>query len=258
MNAFSATGIEFSYNNDAPLFSEFTIAIEEGRVTVLVGPNGSGKSTLLRLFLGYHRPISGQIELLERPIGDYQRHEVGRIAAFVPAISHVPFNYSVLDYALLGRAARMPAWGLPRPHDLDTARHALFGAGISHLVDRNVQELSSGEMQLVAIARALAQEPSIILMDEPTNHLDPAHANAVFSLVRRLRDAGNTILFTTHDPQHARRVADNAVLLSGGQVLHAGPAAEALSPPRLSELYGVSFSEAIAGDRRIPFVADGL
>lgn len=254
MSALTATGITFSYSDNAPLFTDFSVSIQEGRATALLGPNGSGKSTLLRLLLGYHRPVAGRIDLLGTPLTHYQRHEIGKLAAYVPSISHLPFNYSVLDYALLGRAARMPAWGVPKQRDIEIARVALSDAGVAHLVDRNVQELSSGELQLVAIARALTQEPRIILMDEPTNHLDPAHASAVFDLIRRLGGDGKTVLFTTHDPQHPRYAADDAILLSKGTVLHAGDAAEALSPQHLSSLYGVPFSEAIAGDRRIPFV----
>ena len=166
----------------------------------------------------------------------------------------MPFNYSVLDYVLLGRASRMPSWALPGAADYRAVDDALEAAGVMELRTRNVQELSSGEVQLVSIARALAQEPRLLLMDEPTSHLDPAHALEVFRLMRSLIGEGLSVLFTSHDPLHARQVADQAVLLNRSGIVAAGPAADMLTTAHLSRLYGVAFSEATAGDRRIPFV----
>ena len=254
MNAAALHNLTFGYPGRTAVLQNLSLTIAMGKVTVLLGPNGSGKSTLLGLLLGYLFPQTGSIEILERPFADYGRRELGRTVGFVSQSGALPFNYPVLDYILLGRAARISFWGRPAAVDLDAAVLAAEEAEVAKLINRNVQELSAGELQLVSVARALAQEPRILLLDEPTSHLDPAHALSVFSLIRRLAERGLTVLLTTHDPLHARQVADDAVLLKEGRVLFAGDAETGLSGERLEQLYGVKFQEARSGDIRIPFV----
>jgi iron complex transport system ATP-binding protein len=254
MSAISVRGLTFAYPGRTAVLKELSLEVARGRITVLLGPNGSGKSTLLGLLLGYLFPQTGLIEILGRPLGEYPRKELGRTTGFVSQSSALPFNYPVLEYILLGRAARLSFWGQPGREDLEIAVSAAGEAEIGELIERNVQELSAGELQLVSIARALAQEPRILLLDEPTSHLDPAHAAGVFRLIRRLSARGLTVLFTTHDPLHARQVADEAVLLREGRVLYSGGAAEGLSSRNLERLYGIEFQEAVCGSVRIPFV----
>ncbi|MFP4426669.1 MAG: ABC transporter ATP-binding protein [Spirochaetaceae bacterium] len=254
MSVLSLRDLTFAYDDRAPVLAGVSVEISEKQATVLLGPNGSGKSTLLSLLLGYLTPRAGSVEVLGRPLHSYRRHELGRVLAFVSPATQLPFNYSVFDYCLLGRAARMPSWGQPGSRDYAAAEAAISRAGIEQLAGRNVQELSSGELQLVSIARGLAQEPEILLMDEPTSHLDPAHALEVFRLISALTAGGLTVLFTTHDPLHARQVADHAVLLRSGKLLLTAPAREALTPENLRALYGVAFLEASYGEKRIPFV----
>jgi iron complex transport system ATP-binding protein len=246
--------LSFGYDAERPVFAGLSLEVEAGSATVILGPNGAGKSTLLSLLLGYNLPREGSIEILGAPLSSYQRHELGQLVAYVSDETYLPFNYSVLDYVLLGRGARVPTWGLPASADYRALEDAIDRIGIGSLRSRSVQELSAGELQLASVARALAQEPRILLMDEPTSHLDPANALSVFRLVRELTGAGLTVLFTTHDPVHARQVADRAVLLGRSGLVAAGPAAEALSTDNLERLYGVRFEEATAGSRRIPFV----
>lgn len=254
MSVLAVRGLTFGYDDRPAVLLEVNLEVEAEKATVLLGPNGSGKSTLLSLILGYLTPRDGAIELLGKPIGSYSRHQLGRTVAFVSPATQLPFNYSVFDYCLLGRAARMPAWGQPGKEDYRAVERAIGRAGIEELRKRNVHELSSGELQLASIARGLAQEPQILLMDEPTSHLDPAHALGIFRLIKTLTQAGLTILFTTHDPLHARQVADRAVLLRSGKLLLAADAREALTPENLRALYGVAFLEASYGEKRIPFV----
>lgn len=254
MNAIRIRGLRYAYPGRVPLFEGLELDIRGGEISVLLGPNGSGKSTLLSLILGYLFPGAGEIEVFEKPLTAYGRSELGRTAGFVSQATALPFNYPVLEYILLGRTSRIPYWGGPSKEDIAAAERAAGEAGIEELLGRNVQELSAGELQLVSIARALAQEPGILLMDEPTSHLDPAHALDLFRLIRRLSAQGLTVLLTTHDPLHARQVADQAVLLRNGRSLFSGSAAEGLSAENLGRLYGVSFHEASYGEERIPFV----
>ncbi|MFW6215799.1 MAG: ABC transporter ATP-binding protein [Alkalispirochaetaceae bacterium] len=253
MSAITVEGLSFSYEGGAQAVRAVDLGVSRGKATVLLGPNGSGKSTLLSLLLGYLEPGAGSISILGKPLASYRPRELGRLLAFLSSETYVPFNYSVTEYVLLGRSAHRPSWAAPTAADRDSVATALSRAGVERLRNRNIQELSSGELQLVSVARALAQEPEILLMDEPTSHLDPANAVSVFRLIRALAGEGLTVLFTSHDPQHARQVADEAVLLESGRVVAAGQAAATLSAKRLSELYGVRFLEASLGERRIPF-----
>jgi iron complex transport system ATP-binding protein len=254
MSVIRVEGLTFGYGEGPAVFECLSLEIEAGSATVILGPNGAGKSTLLSLLLGYNTPREGRIEILGTPLSSYQRHELGQLIAYVSDETYLPFNYSVLDYVLLGRAARVSTWSLPAAPDYRALDDAIERVGIGALRNRSVQELSAGELQLVSVARALAQQPRLLLMDEPTSHLDPANARAVFRLMRELTAAGLTVLFTTHDPVHARQVADRAVLLGRAGLVAAGAAATALSAENLGTLYGVRFEEARSGERRIPFV----
>lgn len=253
MSALRVEGLSFAYGAGAPALSEVSVAFEAGRSTAILGPNGSGKSTLLSLLLGYREPAEGVIELFGKPLSSYGRRELGRLTAFLSPETYLPFNYSVQEYVLLGRSPGNPSWQLPRREDRIAAERALEGAGVAELAGRNIQELSSGELQLVSLARALAQEPKLLLMDEPTSHLDPANAVSLLRMIRALTGEGLTVLFTTHDPQHALQAAGEAVLLKEGRVVATGGAAQTLTVGNLSRLYGVSFREALIGEERLPF-----
>ncbi|WP_319560729.1 ABC transporter ATP-binding protein [Marispirochaeta sp.] len=260
MNTFFMERITFSYSsspgshNSPLIFEDFSLKIQEGSVTALLGPNGSGKSTLLGLLLGYLLPQKGKVSLFGQDIIGYTRSELGRQIGFVSQSGTLPFNYPVLDYLLLGRASRIALWETPSKKDLAAVNAAVETAGIETLADRNVQELSAGELQLVAVARALAQEPRVLLLDEPTSHLDPANALLIFRLMRRLAGEGLTVLFTTHDPLHARQAAEQAVLLRQGRLLFSGKASEGLMPDKLDTLYGVTFREALIDGVAYPFL----
>ena len=252
-DAVELRSVEFGYSREARIFSGLSLSVPRGKVTALLGPNGSGKSTLMGLILGFLVPDSGSIDLLGKPVTAYGREEMGRVVGYVAQSVSLPYNYSVLDYVLLGRTARLPRLGLPDESDRAAAGEAMGRAGIAHLAARHIQELSAGEQQLVAIARALAQEPMVLLMDEPTSHLDPANAVSVYRLMNRLSEDTLTICFTTHDPMHAGGIADYVLLLKKGAVAYAGDASEGLTPGRLSQLYGIEFREALDGSTAVPY-----
>jgi len=248
--AISLKEISFRYDPDGPLvLDHITVDIPAGAITALLGPNGSGKSTLLHLLLGLLAPEEGDIMLLGRHNGEYKRQETSRIMGLVPQYEHVAFDLSVLEYVLLGRAPYLGLLEMPRSYDRQIARDALAVAGISSLEQRHVPSLSGGERQLVTVARALAQETSILLLDEPTSHLDLANARRILNVLRSLKDAGKTVVFTTHDPNSAAAVADHLILLREGMVLASGPTSVALSSGNLSSTYGVEVEVMEVQDR---------
>jgi iron complex transport system ATP-binding protein len=222
-----------------PAVSDVSFMLEQGSLTALLGANGAGKTTLLHLLLGMQPELNDQIWLGGHPLSDLSRREISRWLGFVPQSEHLPFDYSVLEYVLLGRAPHLAPLAVPGAEDVLTAEAALAEVGITALSNRPIPELSGGELQLVMIARALAQQPKIILLDEPTAHLDLANKARLMSLLKHLTERGITILASLHDPETAAGSASHIMLMRHGSMLASGPTAETLTAHNLSETYGV-------------------
>jgi iron complex transport system ATP-binding protein len=244
--------VSFGYGSPGELVLKGVSAELPARsVTALLGPNGSGKTTMLHLILGLLAPAEGEIFLAGRSRTHYSWRAMKQLIGLVPQDESVAFDLSVLDYVLLGRAPHLRLLALPGEEDLRIALAALDTAGITALQDRAFPSLSGGERQLATIARALAQETSILLMDEPTSHLDLANRRRVFEVMRVLKGLGKTVLFTTHDPNAAVAVADYALMIREGRILAAAPVAKAFTAKNLSETYGVDVEVFQIEDRSI-------
>jgi iron complex transport system ATP-binding protein len=236
----SASNLWFSYNGpQRPVMRDLSVTIPAGSITAILGPNGSGKTTLLRLLLGFLRPREGLVRVAGQPLTSYSRRELGRLMALVPQSEHIAFNFSALEYVLLGRAPYLRPLESPRPIDHQVALDALKAAGVDALRDRAVSSLSGGEQQLVILARALAQQPEVLLMDEPTSHLDLGNQGRILGIMRQMAASDVTVIFTTHDPNAAATVATHVVLLRQGEILTAASTDQAMTTARLSETYGV-------------------
>jgi iron complex transport system ATP-binding protein len=248
----SVSGLSFRYNGAAPaVLRDLSLEIPAGAVTAILGPNGSGKTTLLRLLLGVLRPRAGTIRLAGRPQGSYSRREWSQQVGLVPQDEHIPFDFSILEYVLLGRAPYLRPLAMPGEADYRAAREALQATGLVDLQDRPLPNLSGGERQLAVVARALAQGPRILLLDEPTAHLDLGNQGRLLAIMRELAAAGVTLALTTHDPNLASAVAGHAVLMRHGQILDAGPAGAVLTADRLSATYGVPVQVFQVDGRRV-------
>lgn len=252
-----ASGLSFSYNgSNKPVFRDLSLSIPTGSTTAILGPNGSGKTTLLQLILGFLRPSEGVIELDGRLQNSYSRRDMGRFMALVPQSEHLAFNLSALEYVLLGRAPYLSPLQAPRASDLEVARSALYAAGADDLAGRSIDTLSGGEQQLVAVARALAQEPRMLLMDEPTAHLDLHNQGRVLEVMRRLAADGVTVAFTTHNPNLAADLATDVILMCDGTVLAAADTSSVLTEENLSRTYDVPVEVLQVGNRRMICLRD--
>jgi iron complex transport system ATP-binding protein len=230
--------LEFNYEPfQKMVLNAVNFDIQPATITAILGPNGAGKTTLIHLLLRLRNPVNGSILLDNKELSQYSRRELSRWLALVPQSEYVPFEYSVLEYVLLGRAPYLGPLELPSDQDIDIAKDSLEQIGIAALEKRRITDLSGGELQLVLIARALAQQSKILLLDEPTSHLDLSNRNVTLRIMNHLREKGCTVLFTTHDPEAASLVADNLVLMKNGQVLHTGSLDEAFTDEKLSETY---------------------
>jgi iron complex transport system ATP-binding protein len=211
--------------------------LKEGSITAILGPNGAGKTTVLYLALGWLKPWAGQIALAGYPLEHISRRDLGRQVALVPQSEHIPFEYTVLEYVLLGRSPHMPVLGMPSAVDEQIAYGVLVKIGIADLHDQSVLSLSGGERQLVLVARALAQEPRLLLLDEPTAHLDLSNKHRLVQIIKGLQGHGTTILMTTHDPELALAVSGEAILIEKGSILKAGSTSEVATGENLSRVY---------------------
>jgi iron complex transport system ATP-binding protein len=250
VTAISTANLRFSYNGpQRPVLRGLSVEIPAGSLTAILGPNGSGKTTLLRLLLGFLLPSEGKIAVAGRPLKSYSRQEMGRLMALVPQSEHIPFNFSALEYVLLGRTPYLRPLGSPGPIDRQVAMDALRSVGAESFSERSVAALSGGEQQLVILARAVAQQSQVLLMDEPMSHLDLGNQGRILSIMRQMAASGVTVVFTTHDPNAAATVATYVVLLRRGEVLAAAPPAQAMTEANLSETYGVEVAVLQAGNR---------
>jgi iron complex transport system ATP-binding protein len=219
------------------------LALAPGRALALLGPNGGGKTTLLKTLLGLLAPLGGEVLLDGKPLGSTPVRDRARLIGYVPQVHLGTFAFSVADVVLMGRTAHHGPFTQPSTHDRGVAAAALHRFGLTPLAERPYTMISGGERQLVLIARALAQEPRLVVLDEPTASLDFGNQGRVLSEIRSLKRAGLAVLFTTHDPNHAFRVADDVATLRAGRLLASGLAAEVVTRAHLQELYGAPVRE---------------
>jgi iron complex transport system ATP-binding protein len=244
--------ISFGYGaKDRPVLDDLSLVVQAGTVTAILGPNGAGKSTLLHLALGWLRPWSGRVLIDGRPIGTYTRRELGQSLSLVPQVERTPFEYTVMDYVLLARAPYLAPLAMPGSADEQVARDAIEEVGLGRLGGRTITTLSGGERQSVLVARALAQQPRLLLMDEPTSHLDLAHKMKLIHLLRERRSRGTTVLLTTHEPDVAAAIASHVVLMREGRIRGAGELGEVFTAGNLSDTYGVPVRIARVGGRQV-------
>jgi len=208
-----------------------TCAVHSGELVAVLGPNGSGKTTLARVALGTYAPRAGSARILGRPAHGWPRRELARVVGVVTQHEDNLFPQRVRETVLLGRYARLSPWGPERVEDRAAVTQALARCDVAALAERWLWTLSGGEYQRVRIARALAQEPRLLVLDEPTASLDVRHEMELFELVRALVEReGLAAVVVTHDVNLAARFADRIVLLSDGVVAAAGSPEEVLRP----------------------------
>ncbi|OIQ60579.1 putative ABC transporter ATP-binding protein [Moorella thermoacetica] len=221
------------------LIRRISLVVTDGEVLCLLGPNGSGKTTLFKTILGLIRLQGGQILLDGEDISRWPRARLARVMGYIPQAHNPPFPYRVLDVVLMGRTAHLGPTAAPGREDMAVARRAINTLNISHLEDRIYTEISGGERQLVLIARALAQEPRLLIMDEATSALDFGNQLLVLSHIKRLAQMGLAIIMASHFPDHALLYASKVMLLKKGQVYSLGRPEEMVTEENLKSLYGV-------------------
>jgi iron complex transport system ATP-binding protein len=212
---------------------------EPGGWTALIGPNGAGKTSALRALAGLV-PFEGEVRIGDQDARRLGRRALARLVAFVPQKPETPPELTVAEYVLLGRTPHISYLGGEGRSDREAAARALGRLDLEELAQRRLGSLSGGELQRAVLARALAQEASVLLLDEPTTSLDLGRQQLVLELVDELRRDGLTVVTTMHDLTLAGQYAEHVVLLDGGSVVSEGTAAEVLSAPNLAAHYGAN------------------
>jgi len=230
--------ISFRYRRQQ-VIQQLDLELDDGGVLALLGPNGSGKTTLLKLMLGILHPHGGSVRLDGQDIRRIPTKERARRLAYVPQVHREAFGYRVFDVVLMGRMPHAGFLGRYGATDRRLAAEALERMGISHLSERPYTEISGGERQMTLIARALAQGARVLVLDEPTNGLDYGNQQRLLDRLMVLKQDHYTCLFTTHHPDHARRVADRVVMLQQGAILKDGHPEETVTPANVATLYGL-------------------
>jgi iron complex transport system ATP-binding protein len=235
----SFQNVTFGYRRAQPILQAVNFELHPGRIMAILGPNGVGKTTLLYLALGWLSAWNGEICLDGHTLRSHSRQERGRWLALVPQSEHTPFDYTVLDYVLMGRAPHLPPLGMPAPADYAAALQALEQVGLAALAEHPVPQLSSGERQLMLLARSIAQSPRLFLLDEPTAHLDLRNKSRLIQIMRGLRAQGITLLMTNHEPEVVLAVADDVLLLEPGGAAQFGPLGQVFTAEALSRVYNM-------------------
>lgn len=215
------------------------LTVEPGTILCLLGPNGVGKTTLFKTMLGLLPAMSGQVTVGGQNLAELSRPQIARLVGYVPQSQQTPFAFKALDVVLMGRTARIGAFGAPGLQDREAAMAALDTLGAAKLAKRAFTTLSGGERQMVMIARALAQEPTFVMLDEPTAALDFGNQVRVLDQIVRLSESGIGVVMTTHAPDHAFLCEADAALITGPSTIQRGPVADVLTEENLSAAYGV-------------------
>lgn len=244
MKLLEVCDLHFAYP-EKKILNGIELEVRAGEIICLFGPNGCGKTTLLECLLGLIPPQSGRISLSNQDIRTMKAREISRHIAFVPQFQESSFGYTVLEMILMGRTPRTSIFGEPDKLDLEVAEAALADVGLSTLRDRNYNSLSGGEAQLVKLARAIAQDTSILVLDEPTAHLDFRNELKVLKQISRLatrQDRG--IIMATHFPNHAYLLENegNAVqvaMMRQGRIAAFGNTNAVLDAPHMKNIFGI-------------------
>lgn len=233
--------LAFSYHNghDRMLFQNVNFTLQKGEIFSILGANGAGKSTLLNCLANLLHPAKGQILLQGQNMKQSSLKNIARTIGYVPQ-SHTPaYAYSVEEFIVMGRAPYLGLCAQPQEKDYKLVREAMEELGITHLSNRPYTELSGGERQQVIIARAIVQQPDIIMLDEPTNHLDYGNQLRMIQLINRLAEKGYGVIITSHMPDHVLLLGGTVGMLGTDGRLQVGSTEEIMTEENLKRLYDI-------------------
>ena len=240
MKAIELENVTFSYGKGKrKVLDGVGLSCEPGSVNALIGLNGCGKTTLIKVMAGLEKPSAGTVRYYGRDLSELTFRERASVLAYVRQNYGSLSDYSVKDYLLFGTANKLDLFDVPGKGEKEAVREIVERFGITHLYDKKLGELSGGERQIVSICSAMVQDSKVVLLDEPCSALDIVNQNKVLTILNSIaKDSEKTILFSTHNPNHALYTEANVFLLGSGKIIDSGPAEEIITPDRLKPIYG--------------------
>lgn len=230
---------------------DVSLDVRPGEVVAVVGPNGAGKSSLLRVFAGLLQPSRGTVAFSGRTLADIAAAERACSIAYLPQLRSIHWPLAVREIVKLGRLPHQAMGRTTPARDAAAVTVAMTAMDVAGFAERSVLALSGGEQARVLAARALAQEPQLLIADEPTAGLDLAHQFALATVLRARATAGVACLVALHDLSLAARVADRVVMMAAGQIAAVGTAREVLTSARIAAVYGVEMQVMTVGDAMV-------
>lgn len=234
--------LSFAYKNRKPLWEHVSFSVEKGEIFSILGSNGAGKSTLLRTLIGFLAPKEGTVAFYDREGQPYDARDGGsdftKHIGYVPQIQDSAYSFALKDYILMGSAPRLSLFQSPGEEDRKRADEIMNEMGIYEEKDQPFDTLSGGQQRQAVIARAILQNPDMIIMDEPTNHLDYGNQYRVMQLIEKLSDRGMAVILTTHMPDHALYLGNKTGILMN-RTMVTGPAKEIITEKNLETIYHI-------------------
>ena len=237
----SVNDAAIGYEKDKPLQRYVNFSVTSGEICCVLGPNGCGKTTLVKTILGLVPLLSGSIAVDGSDVTKWSAQRLSQTMAYVAQRHDQPFPYLVKDVVMMGRIAKTNGIaGQPTREDRNIVENAMADMGIRHLRDVPYVDISGGELQMVMFARALVQEPQMLILDEPTASLDYGNAVRVIEKVRDLAEAGYAVVMITHSPDHCFMTGANAALFMPARPMLFGPAEQVITSANIRKAYGVN------------------
>ncbi|KNF08684.1 ABC-type cobalamin/Fe3+-siderophores transport system, ATPase component [Gottschalkia purinilytica] len=239
--------VDCGYDNKS-ILKDISFEVDTGDIVCILGPNGVGKTTLFKTILGFLKPQNGKITLDGQDVSKWSRKNFAKSIGYVPQAHVPPFPYRVIDVVVMGRTAHLDAFSSPSEKDFKIAEEAIETLNISYLKDSIYTEISGGERQLVLIARALAQEPKILIMDEPTSNLDFGNQIRVLNHIRKLSKRDISVIMTSHFPDHAFIASTKVLVIGRESKFEVGDPKEVITAELLSNIYNIDLKLATVAD----------
>ena len=234
------SNLSFKYDKKAPnpTLDSINLEIKEGTINVLLGLNGCGKTTLIKLLAGLEKPLDGSIQYNDSELKNIKIRERAKIFSYVPQHANVTSDIPIRQYLSYGTTNTLAFYEHPRKEEMARVEQIAEKLNITHLLDKNLGEVSGGELQKVLIACSLIQNTPIMLLDEPTSALDMKNQNMVLSVLKEIAKDGKTIILSSHNPNHALFLDAHVILMNEGKIFEEGSAKELINVNKLTPIYG--------------------
>jgi len=244
--------LTFSYQKEETI-KDINFEVKRGELSCLLGPNGSGKTTILKCLNGIIKPNEGAIYINNIKLEQIDRRNISRHISMVFQEHNVVFSYKVIDVVILGITPYLKFGTMPQKEDYKKAELTLKKLGLSKLKDRNYNELSGGEKQMVLIARALMQDTEFLILDEPSSHLDFKNQYLLMAEIKKLTEEGKGVITALHDPNLALSFCDRVIILKEGEIIAKGKTSDTLNNLNLQKAYDMEVKIDNINNRRVVF-----